>query len=70
MGAVSAEQHECQDDSDCSTYPTTSCDLDKTDKRKKCLCADSSQPTTSGECKKLPKGKNSHCSYCCCGYKI
>ena len=50
------EQHECKDDGDCNKYQHTSCAEDRSDKKRKCLCADYLPPSTSGDCKKLQAG--------------
>ncbi|XP_026806339.1 uncharacterized protein LOC113549304 isoform X1 [Rhopalosiphum maidis] len=46
---------DCTTDSDCLDTPFTSCALDPSDKKKKCLCADGKLPL-NGDCLKKPRG--------------
>jgi len=46
---------DCTTDSDCLDTPFTSCALDPSDKKRKCLCADGKLPS-NGDCLKKPRG--------------
>ncbi|XP_025201480.1 uncharacterized protein LOC112599002 isoform X1 [Melanaphis sacchari] len=46
---------DCTTDSDCLNTPFTSCALDPSDKKRKCLCADGKLPL-NGDCLKKPRG--------------
>ncbi|KAL5240382.1 hypothetical protein ACI65C_007792 [Semiaphis heraclei] len=46
---------DCTTDSDCLDTPFTSCAIDPSDKKRKCLCADGKLPL-NGDCLKKPRG--------------
>lgn len=49
---------DCTTDSDCLDTPYTSCAIDSSDRKRRCLCADGKQPQ-NGECLKKPRGMRS-----------
>ncbi|XP_015364550.1 PREDICTED: uncharacterized protein LOC107162246 isoform X2 [Diuraphis noxia] len=51
---------DCTTDSDCLDTPFTSCALDPSDKKRKCLCADGKQPL-NGDCLKKPRALRTSC---------
>ncbi|XP_060870499.1 uncharacterized protein LOC132944945 isoform X2 [Metopolophium dirhodum] len=51
---------DCTTDSDCLDTPFTSCALDPSDKKRKCLCADGKQPS-NGDCLKKPRALKTSC---------
>lgn len=46
---------ECSTDSNCLDTPYTSCAVDPTDRKRRCLCADGKQPL-NGDCLRKPRG--------------
>ncbi|XP_050420743.1 uncharacterized protein LOC126833443 isoform X2 [Adelges cooleyi] len=58
--SVPAAIRECSTDSDCLDTHYTSCAVDSTDRKRRCLCADGKQPS-NGECLKKPRALRSSC---------
>ncbi|XP_050544368.1 uncharacterized protein LOC126907269 isoform X2 [Daktulosphaira vitifoliae] len=51
---------DCTTDSDCLDTPYTSCAVDFSDRKRRCLCADGKQPQ-NGECLKKPRALRASC---------